>query len=147
LFTSVRSIFAVEPNSKDSLNQILKGEFSDQQKVDAHYALAKLYAKSESAELVFHFFQGQKLAKEISYHKGIAELNYLMVEAGRNLINQDSQIYLLNEARQSYFLASMPKEEAMALNHLGILFERQGQYRLAMKNYYSALFIFQNLSD
>jgi signal transduction histidine kinase/ActR/RegA family two-component response regulator len=133
--------------SVDSLQKILNSNADNITKVDANYSLAKIHAKSESPEMNKYLFESLQLAREIGYNVGIAKANLLFVDTHQGLLNNDTLIQLLKEAELIFAEALMQLEKAKTLNHLGILYERQGKYRLAINCYYKALFVFQSLND
>ncbi|MDZ4666320.1 MAG: tetratricopeptide repeat protein [bacterium] len=62
-------------------------------------------------------------------------------------IDNDSLFRLLKNAESEFVEAGLKEDEAMVLNQLGILYEEQGKYRLAINCYYKALTIFKEKND
>jgi len=131
----------------DSLIHITKGDFSNIDKVEAHYSLAILYGRKQNDKSLWHVYEAQTLAKEINYAAGIGKTNFLIVELFEESLNIDSVVSLLKEASLQLGEAKLFGGKAKSLNLLGIVYERQGKYRLASQAYFNALGIFQTLGD
>lgn len=131
----------------DSIKQVLSSTTDDIVRADANYALAIIYAQNQSPDMNRFIFESLNLARKNDYKIGIARANFLIVETNQGVLSNDSLIYLLKEAEINFGEAKMDSEKAKTLNKLGIMYQRQGKYRLAINCYYKALFIFQSLKD
>jgi hypothetical protein len=76
----------------DSLIHITKGDFSNIDKVEAHYSLAILYGRKQNDKSLWHVYEAQTLAKEINYAVGIGKTNFLIVELFEESLNIDSVV-------------------------------------------------------
>lgn len=131
----------------DSLIEITKGNYKLEDQVEAHYLLAIHFAKSENPSTIAHAYKALSLSKQASYSKGIAKANFLIVELFEDILPKDSIINLLKESATLFGEEGMIIPKAKSLNLLGILYERQGKYRLATNVYFSALAGFQSVGD
>jgi signal transduction histidine kinase/ActR/RegA family two-component response regulator len=139
------SVFASD--TKDSLEQIIANSTKVEEKIDAHYQLALYFANSESPEVILHAYKAREMSLNAGYSFGLARADFLLAQVCFTTLNQDSLEALLLESSQNFELAARPEYKAKAINQLGILYERQGKYRLALKCYYEALFVFQQIND
>jgi two-component system, NarL family, sensor kinase len=131
LFAIIHLIFinsnAQQKNTLDSLQNVVKQDIADSQKVKIYYKLAKLYTDAEdSANAVNSNIIGIKLAKEKKLHKWVAygyneigflyELmneNKIALSYYRQAINYSKQFSLLPELGKSY------RNTAFAYGNLG----------------------------
>ncbi|MCG9879556.1 MAG: response regulator [Bacteroidia bacterium] len=143
----IQPALAQERINTDSLLEITRGNFTPEEKVDAHYLLAIQYARLKNPSTISHAYKSLDLAKEVGYKKGLAKANLLIVELFQDVISNDSVITLLKESADLFGDVEMHGPKAKALNLLGILYERQGKYRLATSTYYAALLNFQTIGD
>ncbi|MCF8253538.1 MAG: response regulator [Bacteroidia bacterium] len=139
--------FVMGDNSVDSLKQIIHGDGDGKAKVDAYYKLAIEFSKTQNPEMITYVIDGLELSEKINYHLGIGRFNMFLFQINENNLEKDTLFNFLVKAIEEFNLAKNQFGEANALNLCGIFFERQGKYRIALKYYYQALFIFQNTGD
>lgn len=139
--------FAKADTNIDSLVNIINGDFSEIEKVEAHYSLAIHYGRNQNDKSLKHVYLGQHLAKQINYAAGIGKTNFLIVELFEESLISDSVISLLKEASAQFEVAKMYGGKAKSLNLLGIVYERQGKFRMASNAYFHALALFQKVGD
>lgn len=139
--------YSNDAKSIDSLEAIVKTSSNDKQRVDALYSISFIQAKSQSEDLITNIYKAQQLARAINYPEGIAKINLLLFETFNTNLGPDSVSYILLEAERNFELAELSNMAAQTINKLGIYYERQGKYKLAINCYYKALFKFQKLND
>lgn len=131
----------------DSLRHALKAGISDIEKVELHLQLAREYAQYESPEMIQQALLAKDLATRINYPAGLGKAAYLLYSFNAGSLHQDSLLALLTTAEVAFEEAELLEKEAGVLNQMGILYERQGKYRLALRCYYESLFIYQTSND
>ena len=131
----------------DSLQQVLKSNISDKEKVDTYVRLAEKYSDSDSSKTVKYATKARELATKINYTKGkieaLHEIAWVNLQKGNIHIAERLFKQEIQEAEANNNL----KSKAYGLNGLGILADYQGNYEKALTYHFQALEIRKKLNN
>ena len=146
LFT-VNQTFAQNPRTVDSLQQVLKTDISDQQKVDVYNLIAKEYRYMDSIQVARYVSQAIELAQKIDYIPGIADAWYYVgfVSLIKGKQAKAKQVFqkVLHMAQQ----ANYAKGIANVYNGTGALYWFRGHMDTALVYYQKSLKIREQIGD
>ncbi|MDP1726963.1 MAG: tetratricopeptide repeat protein [Bacteroidota bacterium] len=145
---SVETIHADKISETDSLIAIIDGNSAENDKVEALLELANHYQLVKEEAMALNI-ANKALLKAISLKNtfAIARARFLITSLTTDFLHYDSTVYYLKISIEDFEKANAQKELASAQNLLGIIYEKQGKYNQAIKCYFKALFIFDQLSD
>ena len=143
----ITALFAQNQKTIDSLQNELKSNISDKNKVDIYVNLAKQYSESDSLNSVKYINKAIQLAEKADYPEGkidaLYQKGWLVFSLGYYPEAEMIFQQMIDESDIHHYL----KGKGNGYNGLGSIYNYQGNYEKAMESYFTSLEIREDLDD
>jgi len=130
----------------DSLQQVLKTNISDQEKIDIYNSIAEQYRFSDSLKLMEYTHKAIQLSQKIDYPIGIIEA--YVWKGWRAMVVEnahDKALALFEKALHLSEKKHIPRGKALSYNGIGALYIFQANYPQGLEYNFKALRIFEKI--
>jgi len=156
--TSKTSVFA-QTSYSDSLLQVLKKSNDDKIKCNAFYLLGDYFQTKNSDSSFTYFDQSIKLSKKLKDEfmtakslKGKGWTYYVLSEYDSAKIEYEKSLVIIekllkNKTNSPDDIKNLKTQKASCLRNIGVLYDAKSLYPEAIKLYFEALKVYQDIDD